>query len=46
LLFWGAFAVRAASTLKVQSLTKINRFCGSLMIIAAGLLATNEIKSE
>lgn len=46
LLFWGAFAVRAASTLKVQSLSKINRFCGSLMIIAAGLLATNEIKSE
>jgi len=46
LLAWGAFSTKAFAVLKVQSLTRINKVCGCLMIVAAGLLAGREIQSD
>lgn len=46
LLCWGALGMRATTALKMHSLTKINKVCGGLMILAAGLLASKDFQSE
>ena len=44
LLLWGAAALGAVRMLRARSLTLINRVCGSLMIVAAGLLASRDLE--
>ena len=46
LVLWGWLGVSAASKLRNQSFTFINRICGSLMIAAAVLLGSKDLNPE
>lgn len=45
LLLWGWLGIRATTALKRVSVGVINKICGSLMIAAAGLLATKDFET-
>ncbi|WP_299954496.1 LysE family translocator [uncultured Roseobacter sp.] len=46
LLLWGWFGVRAARALQRFSFALVNRICGTLMIAAAGLLASKDFQPQ
>jgi threonine/homoserine/homoserine lactone efflux protein len=46
LLLWASLGVRAADALKRHGAGLINRLCGGLMILAAGLLASRDMAPE
>lgn len=46
LLLWGWMGLRAATVLKRVSFAWINRICGVLMIVAAGLLAAKDFQPQ
>ncbi|WP_300017685.1 LysE family translocator [uncultured Roseobacter sp.] len=46
LLLWGWLGVRAASALQRFSFALVNRICGTLMIAAAGLLASKDFQPQ
>lgn len=46
LLLWGVLGIRAANVLNMRSLKTINKVCGSMMIVAAGLLASRDFQTK
>lgn len=46
LILWGLLGIKTAKLLKARSFNLINKFCGCLMIIAAGLLATKDLQPQ
>jgi homoserine/homoserine lactone efflux protein len=46
LMLWGALGVRTAAIFKKYSFNLTNKICGALMITAAGLLATKDLRPQ